>query len=104
MDADHEHPGLISDEMRSDGITFVVIGIGSGTNQTEIDHIAGGPDNAFSAASFDELVGGEFIGMLRDKTCKVGMFHALHDKQYFINRWFLIVNLWPLILKSLTQV
>ena len=72
MDADHEHPGLISDEMRAQGITFIVIGIGSGTNQTEINHIAGGPDNAFSAASFDELIGGEFIGMLKDKTCKVG--------------------------------
>ena len=72
MDPGHEHPGLIADEMRGEGVTFIVIGIGSGTNQTEINHIAGGSENAFNAASFDELVGGDFIKMLEDKTCKVG--------------------------------
>ena len=34
--------------------------------------MAGGADNAFSAASFDELIGGEFITTLTEKTCKTG--------------------------------
>ena len=35
--------------------------------------MAGGPDNAFSAASFDELIGGDFIKTLTDKSCKEGI-------------------------------
>ena len=72
LDADAEHPGDISDEMRASGIAVIVVGIGSKTNQTELDHMAGGKDNAFSAASFDELVGGDFIKQLTDKSCEVG--------------------------------
>ena len=73
MDADAEHPGNIADEMRKQGINLIVIGIGPGTNQTELDHMAGGPDNAFSAASFQELIGGDFIKTLTDKSCETGI-------------------------------
>ena len=72
QDADAEHPGVIADELRTAGINLIVIGIGPGTNKTELDHMAGGPGNAFSAASFDELVGGTFIKELTEKTCAVG--------------------------------
>jgi len=71
QDAGAEDPGDISDEMRAAGISIIVIGIGSGTNQTELDHMAGGKDNAFSAASFDDLVAGDFIKQLKDKSCEV---------------------------------
>ena len=72
-DVGAEHPAFISDELRKSGIHVIVVGIGSGTNQTELNHMAGGPGNAFSAASFDELIGGEFIGKLTSKSCEVGM-------------------------------
>ena len=72
QDAGAEDPGDIADELRQSGISVIVIGIGPGTNQTELNHMAGGPDNAFSAASFDELIGGGFIKQLTDKSCEVG--------------------------------
>ena len=73
QDAGAEDPGDISNELRNSGITLIVVGIGSGTNATELAHMAGGADNAFSAASFDELIGGDFIKQLSDKSCQVGM-------------------------------
>ena len=73
QDVGAQDPGDIADELRNSGIAVIVIGIGPGTNQTELNHMAGGADNAFSAASFDELVGGEFIAQLTEKTCKAGM-------------------------------
>ena len=36
--------------------------------------MAGGGENAFSAASFDELIGGEFVKELTEKSCKEGKF------------------------------
>ena len=72
QDAGAEDPGDISNELRQAGVTVLVVGIGSGTNQTELDHMAGGADNAFSAASFDELIGGEFINTLTERSCEVG--------------------------------
>ena len=73
QDAGAEDPGDISNELRNSGITLIVVGIGSGTNATELAHMAGGADNAFSAASFDELIGGDFIKQLTDKSCQEGM-------------------------------
>merc|ERR1739838_588079 len=71
QDADAENPSVISEELRQAGIAVIVVGIGAGTNQTELNNMAGGPDNAFSAASFDELIGGDFIQKLTDKSCNV---------------------------------
>ena len=68
-----EDPGDIADELRKSGITVIVVGIGSGTDPKELAHMAGGADNAFSAASFDELVSGEFHKQLQKKTCDAGM-------------------------------
>ena len=72
QDVGAEDPGDITDEIRQSGIIVLVIGIGPGTNQTELSHMAGGADNAFSAASFEELIGGEFIHEIAKKSCKEG--------------------------------
>ena len=73
QDAGAEDPGALSAELRQDGINMIVIGIGKGTNQTELNHMAGGADNAFSAASFDELIGGDFIQTLTERSCVEGI-------------------------------
>lgn len=79
QDANAEDPGDIAEELRTrGGVTLIVVGIGAGVNQTELDHMAGGKDNAFSAASFDELVGGDFIQQLTEKSCEEGMEILLH--------------------------
>ena len=70
--ADAEDPGDIADELRKDGVSVIVVGIGRGVKQTELDHMAGSKDNSFSAASFDELIGGDFIKQLTEKSCEVG--------------------------------
>ena len=72
QDVGAEDPGYITDEIRNSGVAVIVIGIGPGTNQTELNHMAGGADNAFSAASFEELVGGGFIGEIAKKSCEEG--------------------------------
>ena len=72
QDVGAEDPGDIAEELRQSGIIIIVIGIGPGTNQTELNHMAGGADNAFSAASFDELVGGGFMTQLTEKSCDAG--------------------------------
>ena len=74
QDVGAEDPGDITDEIRASGIAVIVIGIGPGTNQTELNHMAGGPDNAFSASSFDELIGGEFVNEIAKKSCEEGNF------------------------------
>ncbi|XP_057306435.1 collagen alpha-5(VI) chain-like isoform X2 [Hydractinia symbiolongicarpus] len=73
-DADAEEPGDIADELRKQGITILVVGIGSGVNSTELAHIAGKTDNVFSAASFDQLVGNEFVDKIKEGGCAAGEF------------------------------
>ena len=51
---------------------MIVIGIGSGVNIDELDHMAGGKGKAYSAKSFDELIGGEFLTKLTSTTCLAG--------------------------------
>ena len=72
QDADAVDPGDIADELRNTGIRILVIGIGGGVNQTELEHLGGGKANTFSAASFDELISGEFIKKVTDKNCEIG--------------------------------
>ena len=69
-----EAPAKIADELRSIGVTFIVIGIGSGIDMGELDSIAGGPGKAHSASSFEELVSGAFLTSLSQSTCDVGMY------------------------------
>ena len=71
--ADAEEPSDIADELRGIGVSIIVVGVGRGTNPKELDRIAGGKGEAFSAASFDELIGGDMVQELTRKTCEVGM-------------------------------
>ena len=77
QDADAVDPGDIADDIRNDGVRILVIGIGSGVNQTELEHLGGGKENTFSAASFDELINKEFIKKVTDKNCQIGMYFQL---------------------------
>ena len=67
-----EDPSVVTNEMRKAGIHIIVIGIGSGTDQKELDNIAGGDGKAYVAKSFDEIIGEEFIDKLEEKTCHEG--------------------------------
>ena len=53
-------------------IQVIVVGVGRGTNPKELDRMAGGKGEAFTAASFDELIGGDLVHMLTKRTCAVG--------------------------------
>ena len=67
-----EDPGEIADEFRADGINVLVVGIGNGVNQTELAQIAGYPQNLYSASSFDEAIGDDFISSFEKINCQKG--------------------------------
>ena len=67
-----EDPGDVMAEIRKTGVETIVIGIGTGTDADELDHMAGGKGKAYSAKSFDELIGGDFVTKLTQQTCKAG--------------------------------
>ena len=71
-DAGAEDPGVVADELRKDGINIIVVGIGQGVNRDELVQMAGSSDNAYSAASFSELIGSEFVNKIKDSGCKAG--------------------------------
>ena len=77
LDPEAEDPGKVSTELRKSGVNVIVVGIGSGTNRTELAHMAGGADNAFSAETFDVLIGGDFVRKLTEKSCKVGTYNKV---------------------------
>lgn len=72
QDAGAEHPGDVAEELRKDGVNILVVGIGKGVNNTELNHIAGSEANAFTADSFDELVAGDFVRQIKDTSCTAG--------------------------------
>ena len=49
-----------------------MVGVGQGVNTTELEHIAGDSANAYTAASFNELISGDFVTEVRDKGCEAG--------------------------------
>ena len=75
-DAGAEDPGDIADELRREGVNLLVVGIGQGINATELAHMAGSPGNVYSAASFDELIEGDFIEKIQSGGCLVGKFQT----------------------------
>ena len=79
-DVGAEEPGDIAEELRNDGINILVVGIGQGVNQTELNHIAGGDANAFSAASFDELIASDFVNKIKEQSCKAGKLVTICGK------------------------
>lgn len=73
QDAGAEDPGDVAEELRQSGIRLITIGIGKGVNTTELAHIAGKPENVFSAASFDELISTVFLDQVNKLGCAEGM-------------------------------
>ena len=68
-----EDPGDIADEIRATGIKIMVVGIGKNVNESELLDLAGGEkNNLFNPASFDELVSGDFVTNIQDRTCAEG--------------------------------
>ena len=57
---------------RKSGVEIIVIGIGDGVDPEELDHMAGGSGKSYTAKSFDELIGGDFVKTLTEKSCKIG--------------------------------
>ena len=74
VDADSEDPVQISDELRSAGVTVLVVGVGPGVNTVELSRLAGGTDNTFIANSFNDLVQGDVLRKLTEKTYQVGEY------------------------------
>ena len=72
QDAGAEDPGDVAKELRDAGIRVIAIGIGKGINNTELAHIAGSPSNVYSASTFDELIGQEFLQKVNKAGCKEG--------------------------------
>ena len=69
---DAEDPAVIANELRYDGITVLVVGIGKGINPGELGKIAGGADKAFTASSFTDLTHGDFVANVTDTSCVAG--------------------------------
>ena len=69
---DSEDPAKIADEMRSEGIRIIAIGIGINVDQNALEDIAGGKSDTFSAKSFNELISKEFIKRVVNKKCDLG--------------------------------
>lgn len=69
---DAEDPIRIADEMRRHGVTVLVVGVGSGINPSELTRLGGSYENTFTASSFHELVGGDILKQLTDKSTEIG--------------------------------
>ena len=52
---------------------LIVVGIGAGTERSELLSLAGGnPDSLFMASSFDELQNMAFVKSVQEMSCKKG--------------------------------
>ena len=67
-----DDPSIVANELRASGVVVIVVGIGPGTDADELIRLAGGEENAFRAASFDELNSRKFLKKVADKACKAG--------------------------------
>jgi len=63
-------PCGISNKMRDDGFTIVVVGIGSDVHPKELDDIAGGVGTSYRAATFDDLLEQPFIEQASKSACE----------------------------------
>jgi len=63
-------PSDISNKMRDDGFTIVVVGIGSDVHPKELDDIAGGAGKSYRAATFDDLLEQPFIEEASKSACE----------------------------------
>ena len=71
-DKDAEDPVQVAKELRDAGFKVIAIGIGSGVNNTELAGITGDKENVYSAATFDELIGNDFLDEVNKKGCEEG--------------------------------
>ena len=72
QEAGSEDPGLIAEELRKSGVRVIVIGIGAGVSPLELLQLAGKETSVFSASSFEELIGGEFVRDVTKTSCEEG--------------------------------
>ena len=72
-----DDPAKITEELRKAGVIVFIVGIGAGTDMKELDHMAGGPGQSIHAATFDVLIGDEFISNITEKGCEIGMYDFL---------------------------
>ena len=77
-DPDAVDPGVIAEELHKAGIRILVIGIGRGVNATELQHIAGDPNNLYISSSFEHLIGKEFIEKLKKDVCKISKYQIMN--------------------------
>ena len=73
QDVGAEDPGEVAEQLRKDGVSILVVGIGSGVNTTELAHIAGSAANVYSAANFNDLISSNFIEDIKKGSCAEGM-------------------------------
>ncbi|XP_065653358.1 collagen alpha-3(VI) chain-like [Hydra vulgaris] len=65
-----ENPVAIANELRSTGVTIIVIGITNAVNVSELSDIAGGEENAYAADSFEKLKDFNFLDVIKTKMCE----------------------------------
>ncbi|XP_047124483.2 collagen alpha-6(VI) chain [Hydra vulgaris] len=65
-----ENPVAIANELRSAGVTIIVIGITNAVNVSELSDIAGGEENAYAAESFEKLKDVNFLDVIKTKMCE----------------------------------
>merc|ERR1712226_369002 len=68
-DADAEEPAEIADELRTEGVNSIVVGIGRYTDPVELLHLAGGQENLFMSQSFDDLLKSNLVNKVREQSC-----------------------------------
>ena len=69
-----ENPSVIAGELRKSGIDILAVAIGDGTDQTELNHIAGCSINTFASKSSDDMLGDNFIAKV---TKRVSGIHGM---------------------------
>ena len=72
QDDESEDPAMIAQEIRDSGIQMLTIGIGPGTNISELTRIAGSRQNSYSTESFDKLLEENFLQSISSAGCKKG--------------------------------
>merc|ERR1711931_247945 len=60
-------PCALTDQMRREGKTVIVMGIGPETDQKALECMAGGPEHSHKAKSFDELLKGSYVNEVKNE-------------------------------------
>ena len=85
QDDESEDPAMIAQEIRDSGIQMLTIGIGPGTNISELTRIAGSRQNSYSTESFDKLLEENFLQSISSAGCKKGrLWNELISLQIFL--------------------